>query len=289
MKSVFDYRELVRKSKEWLSDTSKDWMCNRPRRDLHHFLESAYPSGCGKAIGRILDLAVWGARNGCLMVAREDCGGWEELKRFFEYRVWVLRTQLRAVDLAKGKRPTADPTLAPFHLLGMALTFREPSVVRWLGEAILNSRTGQLLGYWIDVYLPFRLYICELHSRLTSVGTVSECFGPYKGIFSNWESSVALSVEIAKIADYHITRIDTGRDDEYGEFNFNPHDIFPTEILALYRVREKLGLETPLVQHPLLDTPFAQVPETIRYDPDPLVTEAMSLVEKLLPEAVSKP
>ncbi len=46
----------------------------------------------------------------------------------------------------------------------------------------------------------------------------------------------------------------------YPEFAWEPYNVFPVDILAIRRVRDDLGLGTPDVHHPLLDSLLNKVP-----------------------------
>ncbi len=260
-------------------------MWNTPRTTLQEFVIQPAPGGCFGAISSIEKLAAWHARKGCVSIV--DCAldeGWSELRRFFDYRTWSVRTHLQVAELVRAPE-AAFPTWTPFQLLGIALALHDCDKSRWLGELLIRSRVSKLIGrrWGSERRDPFQCYICELFCRYSGTPSHPDDFGPYAVIYHNWERSADLENAISSACEYHVKQIKTD-----GEFENNPHDIFPSEILALYRVREKLGLETPWVNHPLLDTPFTQVPEKITYEPDPLVIQAMDLVTKLLPEAVSK-
>ena len=199
--------------------------------------------------------------------------------------------QLEIARLVGGVgRSDPIPTSGPFHLLGMALTFRDSETTHWLGEVVVQSRENMCFGRkWAsDRRDPFRCYICELYCRNAGKSGFPDNFGQYGNVFEAWQQPAELADAIHLICDRHVEQINMGDPDEIGEFENNPYDIFPSEILALYRVREKLGLATPSVKHPLLDTPFVNVPKDITCEPEPLVVQAMDFVTKLLPEAVAK-
>jgi len=256
-----------------------------PRATLQEFVTQRAPAGCSGAVSSIEKLAAWHARKGCVSIADGQLEvGWSGMRRFFEYQIFLARTHLQIAELVRA--PEASfPSRTPFHMLGMALTFHDCEKSRWLGEIVIQSRVSKLLGrrWGSERREPFQCYICELFCRSIDNPVFPDDFGPYAELFQSWDRQEELAHAISSVGDYHVQQIRTD-----GEFENNPHDIFPSEILALYRVREKLGLETPWVKHPLLETPFTQVPEKIAYEPDPLVVQAMDLVTKLLPEAVAK-
>lgn len=286
MKS-FDYKKLVKGSEKWFSKASKEWMWDEPREKIQEYLlvqNSRY--GLLTSIGK---LAAWAAREGCVQVGNRNEDGWQNFIQYFASNLGCLKIEVEGAKLSRNAEQ-ADPTLTPFHLLAMAMAMRQTESVRWLGDAIIEARSNTLFGYdWGDKRQdPFRNYVCELYARGAGSGNFSDDFGPYAGIFEHWEDLSRLSDAIRAACDYHVEQIDVKAPEEIGVFENNPHDIFPAEILALYRVREWLGLTTLEVDHPLLKTPFCEVPKMITYEPDPLVEQALALAHKLLPQAVKK-
>jgi hypothetical protein len=63
------------------------------------------------------------------------------------------------------------------------------------------------------------------------------------------------------------------------EFSGFPESVFPAEILAVYRVRQDLGLPTPKVRHPLLETPLGRVPSPLPRVPDDVLDRVITAVE----------
>jgi hypothetical protein len=66
----------------------------------------------------------------------------------------------------------------------------------------------------------------------------------------------------------------------YQEFSWSPYEVFPVEILAVYRLRQLLNLETPAIRHQLMDSPLGKLPEPVRSAPDELLQKIMDVVEK---------
>lgn len=286
MKS-FDYRKLVKGSEKWFSKASKAWMWDEPRKEIQEYLSVPnFRYGPLTSIGK---LAAWAAREGCVQIGNRDSDGWRNLVRYFFNTLGCLKIELEGAKLS-GNAEQADPTLKPFHLLAMAMAMRQSESERWLGEAIIEARSNKLFGHnWgAQRDNPFRNYVCEIYARGAGSGNFPDDFGPYAGIFEHWQNPSRLGDAIRTACDYHVEQIDVKDPDDIGVFENNPHDIFPAEILALYRVRERLGLATPEVDHPLLRTPFCEVPAKIAYEPDPLVEQAFALAQKLLPDAVGK-
>ena len=70
------------------------------------------------------------------------------------------------------------------------------------------------------------------------------------------------------------------RTGENGEFSSLPFDAFPAEILAIYRIRQSLGLSIPPVDHQLLAPAWTKLPEHIPFKPDPLLRELIAVIQR---------
>jgi hypothetical protein len=58
----------------------------------------------------------------------------------------------------------------------------------------------------------------------------------------------------------------------------------PVEILAVFVIRKSLGLPTPSFSHPLLETPFAQVPALVGTPDDPILAGAVEKIREAHPQ-----
>ena len=84
---------------------------------------------------------------------------------------------------------------------------------------------------------------------------------------------------------YHVTRVDDPDDTEFPEFEAQPYQVFPVEILALLRARRMLGQDLPVVDHPLIAAnPLAEVPAVIEGSADPLLTTLATRVRQAYPD-----
>ncbi len=109
--------------------------------------------------------------------------------------------------------------------------------------------------------------------------------GVYEGLFTNWNDLVALESSIREALDYHVRRSVEHRDSDIPEFTMRPYNVIPFEILAYRNVRKRMGLETPMPSHPLLESPFVRnLPEELPPSEDPLLLEVLAAVRKVLPD-----
>jgi hypothetical protein len=126
----------------------------------------------------------------------------------------------------------------------------------------------------------------KLDGRTLPPDVQSHELGPYADILSTWDDPIALAGPLAKICDYHCQNmIDKGTDEE---FDIAPFDLYPVEILAIYKIRERLGLETPKIEHPLLATPIASLaPRQITQIDDPILRRVENLYHKVFGETIA--
>jgi hypothetical protein len=111
--------------------------------------------------------------------------------------------------------------------------------------------------------------------------------GVYEGLFQHWNEPAALERSIIETLDYHIRRSSEDGDGDYDipEFTLRPYNVIPFEVIAYRNVRKKMGLETPLPSHPLLDSPFVKnLPEELPPSDDPLLKEVLIAIRKVLPD-----
>ncbi|WP_178082392.1 hypothetical protein, partial [Pseudomonas sp. AFG_SD02_1510_Pfu_092] len=91
--------------------------------------------------------------------------------------------------------------------------------------------------------------------------------------------------------DTHVERIAlTSRELDSGNFEFgSPFEaVYPAEILAILNLRRSLGLPNPSIDHPLMQTPYAQLtcPPGTRFEPDELLMRFLAAACKHDPDAV---
>lgn len=105
---------------------------------------------------------------------------------------------------------------------------------------------------------------------------------PYNQLFAAWEDEAKLAGAIAAVCDYHLSHM-SDTDDDIREFYSSPHSVLPIAYLALKKLRSRLGLNTPRPSHVLLDTPFAEPPDTLPEVDDDLLTRTLDAVRQMLP------
>ncbi len=124
-----------------------------------------------------------------------------------------------------------------------------------LNQAEWNDQMVKRL-YWQErKFEPFALRLSQIAaSNGEIVPAASDSMGVYSDLLAHWNSPDALAAAIEEICDYHCENMeDTGSNDDWDpEFDHPPFDLIPWEILAIQQVRQRQGLATPEVKHPLL-------------------------------------
>ncbi len=178
---------------------------------------------------------------------------------------------------ATGKRPPVKRTgpidLAELTMLSAtAYSLHEEKMGAWFFQECLRvlSRPERYVeadavsGGSVGPYL-LRLYTlwrgqpesAQFRSQLLEAD-----YGPYGAVFDNWSNHEALTEAVSSLADLHMYKAvnyaDPNMDGVYCLAGWL--DAFPAELLFLQLVRKELGLSVPTPSHPMLDSPFAKVP-----------------------------
>jgi hypothetical protein len=107
----------------------------------------------------------------------------------------------------------------------------------------------------------------------------------YEGILERWRdpSPAELAPWLLAACDRHTHQAQP--DTEKAFFDFSSLTLVPLEILFLFRLRQLLGLSNPVLDHPLMETPFDQLPEVQSpYKPDELMLGTLARVREDWPE-----
>lgn len=93
----------------------------------------------------------------------------------------------------------------------------------------------------------------------------------YLELIEKWRhpDPLALHELCLRACDLHTQQTNKAPDDWDAEFrSVGPWDHFPLEILLLFKFRHALGLENPVFDHPLMNSPLASVPEAENKSPE---------------------
>jgi hypothetical protein len=87
--------------------------------------------------------------------------------------------------------------------------------------------------------------------------------GVYEGLLDAWKKPKAFAAAVEQACEKHLQGM--GLTEDIGEFE--DLQLVPIEIAAVRALREKEELEFPEVDHPLLQTPLADIPQRPTYQP----------------------
>jgi hypothetical protein len=236
-------------------------------------------------------LHVWTGKVGALTVLRGRINGWSDITLSAMYLYWHLRILIHLYDRNQRRaKPAAvsmkSGALCFFHLLVSGAV----SEALWVGNRLVADFPAGAFGHWPNTPLePFAIRLSKLvqgHRAPADRLPLTAPFGPYQSILHAWtDSAEALRDSLMSICDYHIARTDDPEDAGYPEF-FEPlYDVFPAEVLGVYEVRRLVGLATPRIEHPLMNTLLATPPSGLSPSSCELLDAVIQSAKSLLPEA----
>ncbi len=195
--------------------------------------------------------------------------GWHHIDTAVRYRYWCIKLNSSAFFKQTTLPQLGSVRQLTYHTRIPALLLCYSAVVagleQWqaeMSETLVNMAAvpGAVdKEFWQRrTFEPFVMRLFQDCKREpASLDVASTDYGPYASIIAHWDNASALQDALLRACDYHCQNmIDKGGEEE---FDIPPFDLYPIEILAIYRVRERLGLTTPTIDHPLLSTPLASV------------------------------
>jgi hypothetical protein len=140
---------------------------------------------------------------------------------------------------------------------------------------------------WEERY--FARFVIHLWHRASgshappTMAATSSALGPFQPLIDAGADGSALGSILLDVCAYHVMQ--TGSRQAADEFQVY-YDVIPIDIALIRAMRAKEGLETPAVDHPLMSTPFARIPEGPQYDlgSDELWLRACDLLKQKMPE-----
>lgn len=261
-------RKQRRRNREWLLREGTE----RMREDDLEYIEANAQSDAPAIRLNIADslnrFATWYGTVGQIALIDGVEGGWTEIHRSWLYSCLSLRLQISGFQ--KGRvlgrfRPQQSLALEvnPSALcLAYALVVRSQFETQFFGDALrvmLMDNDVVRQEDWESCPLaPFLVQLRTLQQRehLDDLKNWGHRLAAYQPIIDAWHEPPLLKKAIEDACDFHCERIEDKSDDFVAEFRSPPFDLMGTEILAVYAVRDELGLETPRTEHPLLEAPF---------------------------------
>lgn len=223
-------------------------------------------------------LAPYYAVRGSIKLWTGESRGWADLLAFFAIEAASVATHICYLDEAIAKRGgkyiDRKMGVAQLHWIGMnratlmlitAAAFDRSEFGRWLGNRLKESvlRNDLLVSYpWTQATFErswIKVFDVE---QGRSVSAIDESFGrecSFQPLLNAWSDDEAFGGALSQCCDYHLENC---RKDSH-VFATLPFPFFPAEIVALVKMRRGFGIPTKVPSHPLLETPFAQVPNEL--------------------------
>lgn len=286
----YNYDKLVRQYLAWVERETGGRTNYLPKEasEILGALASAASEGDCRGLAQDLSyLANWYARHGIVEISRGNPAGWTELSLSALDVFWGIRTKCRSYDRTENKIKARNfaPSILDAGKCGiLCMSLNGWAEAEWMAQRLEQSRKDESLKPWTWDHAVPRLVI-GLQRYLKGTKNLSDLeLGVYEGVFANWEDQAGLKKALFQAADYHAANLEDKSDEDVAEFNAVPIDIMPAELISIQRVREKLGLETPSIDHPLMKTPFANPPRDLKFAPDDLLTKVVDKVRTIIPE-----
>jgi hypothetical protein len=272
----------IRELQEWVPRQQA-----RLRDSTLSFIDEALaandPKKLMSAAGELGRLWNWYGIDGGMRVLRGDTEGWQEMSRALGCEMGEVAIFAYAYESGHNRNPVVLGNSVAL-MLAHSMAVGDHQAANWLAAHLEASiRTG-VFGKWVSAN-AFEPFILQLHAkrlgRVIDFGGPTPSLGPYEAVFSAWsadDGSFALAIREA--CDHHLMSVnDTSN--WTAEFAASIYRVWPAEIIAVERVRQRLGLSTPRVEHPLLATPLATPPG------DVVAAYADETVQRLVAKAQS--
>jgi hypothetical protein len=219
-----------------------------------HLAEDPTHGSSSVLAAELFGVAVDEQVRGELAVLDGDTRGWARMALALSYGVYVARFCSQI----------AGPLETAVWLL-LALAFDDRAAAAELGALMLRSLrddpsaapgTG-ILGAWdTSPVPPFALTLWFMAQRDSEPAFDERLVAPLEGyelVPALWEDGDRFEDALLSVCDMHVAH---STDKTFGAFRRGYRLMVP-EVHAIRRVRRRLGLPTPVVDHPVLDNPVA--------------------------------
>lgn len=264
----------VKYCRDWLSRNG-DFAKSRGEARIAKFLSQGDFAAAILLPSALKTLSLFYGMQGTLALHDGNDNGWIVVDRSVTYSYWyvMLAAEVTFKRLQQGER--ADSVAPLYHELPVAASLfcfatvhehREWRSDIWGMLTNATSTPGAVISdYWRDQgsYEAFVLRCFDRNSIDATARDLPDSLyqvelGPYGDVLDAWNDPEQLVPAMYGICDYHCRNLmqKSGRRDPWPPFTDPPFDLMPYEILAINAFRKQLGLESPTLDHPLLETPL---------------------------------
>jgi hypothetical protein len=279
----FDPKQIVRNLTEWMEKPQNyDLLVRQELEAIEQHLIKPEPP-LSLCLQRI---ATWEGVCGERQLLEGNVEGWKAIQRSYLFLTWSRRIRLAFLDAKRGQKFAYRSEFA--LLLAHAIVIRDDAYADFLGGRLVGALVSgdkRITGWDLTPFEPFmvRLYAHWRGSTVASAKTTTAESEIYNALFRHWRNGDDFSRALMDACDYHLNRIAPTSGNDLPEFEHVPYCWFPVEILALRRIRQEEGRETPLPDHPLMKTELAKVPESLPAVHDELLDKVIAKVRSELP------
>jgi hypothetical protein len=221
--------------------------------EIKKTLQRKHPRAIPMASANLTFLANWHGQHGLHAVLDNKADGWTDIHRAFQYLWWAIRIE-----------PSNAMVSRAACCLAHAIALSQDESANWLAERMIKSIDDNAFLTW--KHSPFGVFVLHLWSLQNGSSAPDLArrqvakIGVYQSVLDEWTSEDRLAQSISRICDYHLEQ--TRESLPLPEFVHIPYYLYPVEVAAISRIRERLNLPMPQVVHPLLATPLAATPRT---------------------------
>src|SRR5690349_18076492 len=227
---------------------------------------------------------------GELKVLDGDETGWVDVGRSLHYKYWALRINVKVsvnTQFLRDGRPwglsIGEMDLVS-NLLCAALIVRADNMRAKLRYSVWFLEQTQAQDYTEHmrsrVFEPFALWLSQPAPDTAVRPESSAEVNVYQTVVDAWREPAAIEAALLAVCDYHCTHMSytkkRAKNDWELEFSVAPFELLPVDVLAIYAVRDRLGLQTPWVDHPLMNLPLAR-PDRIAFHEDDVTLRVADL------------
>ncbi|WP_259697620.1 MULTISPECIES: hypothetical protein [Pseudomonas] len=278
---------LLEQHRRWLSQSGD--MTAQELAYIDEDLASDSLGGLDNVADSLGMLATYYGVQGEVAISDRDPAGWEHVSRSMMYRYWALMLKAKAfskTSFLQGVKTVPNLTnqlsLAGCLLAGLIVADR-----RDLAASVADVLAGMLaINGAVDAsYLeqrrfePFMLWLYSVYSQGETLPEIKSMnLGVYQEVINEWSNEQGLAQALEKLCKYHLSNFEDSGGAWDPEFKYAPFDLLPLEIHAIFRVRQQLGLTTPVVSSPLLFAEAAEL-ESVGIISDQLVERVEAAYE----------
>ena len=248
------HNKIVKDLKGWLDRPQLDSFYSKIEGEIEKLSKKEDQKSISAGLYKFTFMATLHGQRGLCEVLAGNVDGWSDIEKSFDYRFWNLRVDSCMTTVMEASL-----------LLVHALANNDVEKIEWLRNYQERSFNDNVPNTWPFSSLGrFGLVLCEKARPRSDLESLdfsvkhAPSFAPYEGIFENWHGGDGLVLAIEIACDYHLSQVLT--ESGYPDFKISPYGLMPIEIIALIRVRERLGLGTPLSEHPLLNPLLLEKP-----------------------------